>query len=187
MIDWQAVSAVATAAAAVTTAMMVWCTRETLSQSEKHHRDDLRPLLVLAPPNGIEPLDRSEVLRFEQRDGKHILSLACELRNIGIGPALNPKLQLRVMGIEGYGFTKHLSPVRAGEALWNLDGVSAVTFEASPTENYNQTDHSFAPATLWELVLEYEDVFGRHFYTTHSKDALRPWTVSGTGSVGAGH
>lgn len=129
MINWNAVSACATAAAAVFTAIMAAYTRKAIKdnqkqntaareQSERHHQDGLRPLLVLTPANGVEPADRSVLLKFAKTpNGLHALSIACELRNIGTGPALNPRLHLREMGVPGYGFTTRLSPVRAGEPL----------------------------------------------------------------------
>lgn len=193
MVNWTAISACATAAAGVFTALMAAYTRKAIrdnhkqnvaarEQSERHHQDGMRPLLVLTPATGIEPTNRSSLLTFaETPSGIHALSIACELRNIGTGPALNPRLHLRAMGVPGYGFTTRLSPVHAGELLWSLDGSDQVQITVRPTDQYNTADHAFASNTLWQLVLEYEDVFGRSFHTIHTKDATRPWTVAGIG------
>lgn len=180
-VSWEGVGAVATAIAALITAALAWFTRKSLLQNEKQHRDNLRPILVLVPPGGVEPADRSTLLEFKTDAGMHRLSLTCQLQNIGTGPALNPRMHLRAMGIEGYGFTKCFAPIRAGEALWELGDGSAVRFDAPPSDRYNSTDHVLAGGTLWELVLEYEDVFGRPFHTIHSKNATLPWTICGTG------
>jgi hypothetical protein len=36
---------------------------------------------------------------------------------------------------------------------------------------------------VWEIVLEYEDVFGNKFHTVHTRDALHPWTKVGIGRL----
>lgn len=191
----EAISAYATAGAAIFTALMAGYTRKAIKdnhrqnveargQSERHHQDSLRPLVVLTPLNGIEPADRSKLLDFAKApDGQHLLSIACELRNIGTGPALNPRMHLRAMGIAGYGFTKRLSPIRAGQLLWDLHGADCVQIAIWPSDGYNSADIAFTSGTTWQLVLEYEDVFGKIFHTIHGKDSTLPWTVCGIGSA----
>ena len=191
----EAISAYATAAAAIFTALMAWYTRKAIKDShrqnaesrqqvERHHQDSLRPLIVLTPANGIEPIDRSELLDFRKdSDGEQVLSIACELRNIGSGPALNPRMQLRAMGVASYGFTKRLSPMRQGQLLWDLKGSDGVQIAVRPSESYNPADFAFTANTGWQLVLEYEDLFGKTFHTIHSKNPALPWTVCGCGSA----
>lgn len=191
----EAISAYATAAAAIFTALMAGYTRKAIKdshqqnvrareQSERHHQDSLRPLVVLTPLDGIDPTDRSKLLDLGPGpDGQHLLSLACELRNIGTGPALNPRMHLRAMGIAGYGFTKRLSPIRAGQLLWDLDGTDAIQIAIWPSDGYNPADIAFTAGTTWQLILEYEDVFGSVFHTIHRKDPTLPWTVCGIGSA----
>jgi hypothetical protein len=48
------------------------------------------------------------------------------------------------------------------------------------------TDAQSAPGEDWELLLEYEDVFGRVFHTVHPKNPQRPWTAIGRGPAPKG-
>ena len=163
--NWDAVIAICTGAAAIFTAVMAWYTRCSIAvsqkqhrdahkQSEQHHRDDFRPVLVLKPHDGVDPLDRGALLRAENNagtDGSHVFVINAALHNVGVGPALNIRLTLRVMGIEGYGTSRELAPAQAGEMrgdrehplripLWLHEGFNAAYFQG-------------ATNPIWTLVL----------------------------------
>jgi hypothetical protein len=190
--SWYASTTFWTGAAAVFTAVMAGFTgwsivasqrqqRRALQQSDQHHQDGFRPVLVLRPYDGVDPLDRGGLLLAETdaaSDGSRVFVISAALQNVGVGPALSIHLRLRVMGIEGYGTSRELAPVQAGETrgdrehplripLWLHDGL-------------NEPDFKSATNPIWTLVLEYEDVFGNRFHTIHNKNPQLLWTVCGT-------
>ena len=96
-VDWTAVGAVATAAAALITAWMAAMTRGSIRQTQRHHRDAFRPLVVFMPYDGIDPQARKELIDFKATvEGSRVyaLELRGTLQNIGVGPALNLRLRL---------------------------------------------------------------------------------------------
>lgn len=189
-IDWITVSgiatgvaAIATAAAAIATAWMAGMTKRSLQQAEKHHQDSYRPILVIAPPDDAIPIDRSMLLKLAPispgaTDRTYIFGGL--LTNIGVGPALNVRLGLRIMGIAGYGISRELTPVPAHESRGESDCSVRVSFR--PQDGFNDADAQLSTGSSWEIVLEYDDVFGNRFHTIHSKNPQQPWTVCGMGS-----
>ncbi len=163
--------------------------RRALQQSDQHHQDGFRPVLVLAPLDDAVPLDRSKLLKLAPTGPGAIertYIIACLLTNIGVGPALNVRLQLRVRGIEVFKSSRELPPVCAG-LLGNRgepDGSIRVTFQ--PHAGFNDAGVQLSTGDPWELFLEYEDVFGNRFHTIHSKIPLQPWTVCGKGPAPPG-
>ena len=198
--SWYASTTFWTGAAAVFTAVMAGFTgwsivvsqrqqRRALQQSDQHHQDGFRPVLVLAPLDDAVPLDRSRLLKLAQISPsatERTYIIACLLSNIGVGPALNVHLQLRVRGIEGFGISRELPPVSAcllGSRA-DPDGSIRVTFQ--PHAGFNDAGVQLSTGDPWELFLEYEDVFGNRFHTIHSKNPLQPWTVCGKGPAPRG-
>ena len=198
--SWYASTTFWTGAAAVFTAVMAGFTgwsilasqrqqRRALQQSDQHHQDGFRPVLVLAPLDDAVPLDRSKLLKLAPTGPGAIertYIIACLLTNIGVGPALNVRLQLRVRGIEVFKSSRELPPVCAG-LLGNRgepDGSIRVTFQ--PHAGFNDAGVQLSTGDPWELFLEYEDVFGNRFHTIHSKIPLQPWTVCGKGPAPPG-
>lgn len=196
--NWNAVIAVCTAIAAIFTAVMAWFTRQSIvesqkqhrdarQQSEQHHQDSLRPVLVLAPRAGIDQLDRSNLLwsvPVKLQETIRTFETPCVLRNIGTGPALNARLTLRFMGIDGYGIARDVAPLRAGGETDGSERHLKVQFRLC--DGFNDADFQLACGMGWELLLEYEDVFGNHFHTIHCKNPQRPWTVCGKGTAPEG-
>jgi hypothetical protein len=197
--NWEAVTAGATALAAIFTAAMTRYTRnaiiesqrqhrDTQLQSEAHHQDSLRPLVIFSPHDGIDPLDRSSLLQFdltERTAGARLVQVFCRLHNAGLGPALNVRLHLRAMGIADYGSTHELAPLRIGESRGDTE--HPLRFQMWLSKGFNDTDFQFAGNTIWELVIDYEDVFGNRFYTAHSKNPQLAWTVCGKGILPGGN
>lgn len=187
---WDAITAVSTAAAAAFTAIMAGLTFKAIKDGQgqrqdtndhfaatreldtQHHEDTYRPLLVLTPFNIMDPLNRSTFLSADP--SKQLMFLRCAIRNIGPGPALNVRLSVWVLGKKGYGPTRELSPMSAGETRSDPKGNIPLPVVIGP--NFNDTDLAFATSAHWVLVLEYQDVFGTPFHTLHSKNPADPWT-----------
>lgn len=190
---WNALLAACTFALAVVTAVMAWFTRmaiieshaqyeKTRIQSEQHQQDSFRPIVVLDPFVGIEQSDRANVVSVDassHRGDMRLFRVACLVQNVGVGPALNVHLTFRAMGRVGYGFTKELTPLPADEKRG--DTRHAMEFWVQPTRDFNDADIRDASRGSWELVLEYEDVFGNPFHTIHRKNPQMPWTECGKG------
>ena len=113
------------------------------------------------------------------------LVLCGVVRNIGVGPAINARITLRIRGIEGYGPDPlSLPPIGAGDLFGKFD--DSIPMPISYRNGFSDTDAQSAPGEHWELLLEYEDVFGRIFHTVHSKNPQVPWTTIGRGPAPKG-
>ncbi|MGH8111138.1 MAG: hypothetical protein ACREPL_04290 [Rhodanobacteraceae bacterium] len=192
--NWNAVIAICTAAAAVFTAVMAFYTRDAIKRSQQQfrdtqrrddarHQDAYRPIVVLVPFVGIEAENRAKVVSIDphaRKDTQCQVKISCIVRNIGVGPALNVLLSFRAMGKSGYGFTQELTPAGVG-----AHGDTQLEIESwvQPTSTFNEADMALATGTGWELVLEYEDVFGNRFHTIHRKNPQMPWTECGKGAA----
>ena len=199
---WYASTALWTGVLALFTAVMAGVTcwsilasqrqqRSAWQQSEQHHQDSFRPVLVLEPSDAELPipLDRSRLLRLAPVDSGSTVRtyvIACRFSNIGVGPALNVHLRLRVRGIEGHGISREIPPLGTGfTGIRGEDnGQLRVTFR--PCDGFNDAAVQLSTGDHWELILEYEDVFGNRFHTIHSKNPQEPWTKCGKGPARKG-
>jgi hypothetical protein len=184
-VDWAALGALATAAAALVTAWMAAMTRQSIRQTQKHHRDVFRPLVVLMPYDGIDPQDRKGLIEFKgASDGNeaHALWLHGTLQNIGVGPALNLRLQLAVMNPDDIRAVCELSPMKASELRQgpkhNPGGQCPLKVPVQLSQRFNDTDFQMAPNGPWSISLEYEDVFGQRFRTCHASSRHASWTMT---------
>jgi hypothetical protein len=185
--NWQAIESLATAGSAVFTAFMAGMTWRAIADGRKHHKDEFRPILVLAPADGVDPARRDTVVRPEKSsaDGAPAYALSgVVLKNIGRGPALNCCMTIRFQGIEGYGVTRSLSPVQAG-AEYESDG-RPLHVTVSLDRDFNDTDFEIAPRAGWQIFLEYEDLFAQVFHTVHRSDPRVPWTALESGPIPKG-
>jgi len=164
-------------------AMTFW----TIRQARKHHRDEYRPILSLVPLEAIDPVDRNALLVAEpaqpENAGRCYL-LRGALKNVGRGPALNVKLTLRFLRVEGYGFSTELAPVDAGERLGSA--MHPLRLAARFQDGFKDIDFRIGTAGEWEILIEYNDLFGQPFHTVHSKIQQKPWTVLGRGPAAHG-
>ncbi|WP_201315121.1 hypothetical protein [Dyella sp. EPa41] len=193
---WDEVTAICTGVAAIATAVMAGFTWKAIKDSqkqhfdlhqqgtdaqvlsEKHHQNSFRPIVVVSPYDGVDPVDRSGILNFDgtARTGNtRLIFIYGLLKNVGVGPALVVRLHLRAMETKDYGSTHELSPLQLGEARGGVDAPLKLVLQVN--DAFNETDFALASGTLWELVIEYEDVFGNRFRTTHAKNSQRPWTL----------
>lgn len=196
--SWYANTTFWTGAAAVFTAVMAGFTgwsivasqrqqRRALQQSDQHHQDGFRPVLILRPHDGVDPLDRGALLRAEKdpgTDGSRVFVINAALQNVGVGPALNIRLTLRVMEIVGYGTSRELAPLKAGEMRGDREHPLRIPLWLH--DGFNSADFQSATNPIWTLILEYKDVFGHDCHTIHSKNPLQPWTVCDKGPAPRG-
>ena len=196
--SWNAVIAICTAFAAAFTALMAWFTRrsiveshtqyeKTRAQSEQQHQDAFRPVILLSPFEGVEPEDRSNVISFPApvgSDDRRFVMISGRLKNVGSGPALGIQLRFLAIGKPGYGFELSIAPIGAGDQYDLASrGTSSLPLRylVRPTAGFNTADIASAGGSGWELVIDYEDVFGNRFHTIHHKNPQLPWTVCGKG------
>jgi len=177
------VGALATAAAAGFTSWMVFLTKKGIEQTREQHRDAFRPLLVFMPHHGASPEARTHVVQVIAP--QPVIKFWGTIRNIGTGPAINGKMKLRLRGLEGYGPDPFdLPPIAAGESYGKVGEHIPVPITHRP--QFNETDAELASSEHWEIMLEYEDVFGCTFHTNHTKNPQLPWTTIGRGSAPKG-
>lgn len=195
--NWNAVIAICTAAAAVFTAAMAFYTRVAIKRGQQQFRDAqqrddarhqgaYRPIVVLEPFSGVEAESRGHIVAFDASSymgNRRLFKIACVVRNVGVGPVLNVRLSFRAMGKPGYGFTQEPVPIGAGETHGNT--TRALEVWVQPVPSFNDADMAQAGGTGWELLLEYEDVFGNGFHTIHRKNPQVPWTECGKGPAPA--
>jgi hypothetical protein len=185
---WAAIGSIATAVAAGFTAWMVFLTRRGIQQNVEQHKDGHRPTLVFLPDQDASEGSRMRVLQcafMPPVPSIRRLVLIGVVRNIGVGPAINGRMTLRVRGIEGYGpDALSLPPIGVGDFFGKRN--DSIPLPLSYRDGFTDTDAQSAPGEHWELVLEYEDVFGRVFHTVHSKNPQVPWTTIGRGPAPKG-
>ncbi len=180
---WTVIGSIATAVAAGFTAWMVYLTRRGIQQNVEQHKDGYRPTLVFLPHHGASAEARTHVLQY--MFAPPTLRVWGTVRNIGVGPAINARMALRIRGIEGFGPDPlSLPPIGVGDLFGKIG--DPITVPISYGHGFNETDAQSAPGEHWELLLEYEDVFGRVFHTVHSKNPQLPWTAIGRGPAPKG-
>lgn len=183
----QAVESVATACAAVFTAVMAGMTWRAIADNRKHHKDEYRPILVLVVHDGVDPAHRHALLRahgLTPSAGPCYSLAGVVLRNIGCGPALNCRLTIRFHDIEGYGVTRDLSPVQAGGEYGT--GECPLRIPVSFGRGFESPDFQSGLGSEWKILLEYQDLFGQVFHTVHTSDLRDEWTEIGTGPIPQG-
>jgi hypothetical protein len=185
--NWTAIESVAASLSAIVTGVMTWMTYRTIVQARIHHKDEYRPILSFAPVGVADPVHRDQILKTEMPqspDPEYYYALRGVLSNIGRGPALNIKLTLRFLGIEEYGIQVELAPIGAGARLNFAD--QPLRLLAQIHRGFNDSDFQLSLHTPWEILLDYEDVFGQRFHTIHPKGWGRPWTALGHGPAPKG-
>ncbi|MGB6326954.1 MAG: hypothetical protein WBG11_14585 [Methylocella sp.] len=105
------------------------------------------------------------------------LAIKCVLRNVGTGPALKLRIKFRFPDMNGWTTEPwELSPLGAGESR----GCENTPLPVPVRIDDQFTGFSFASmdfytvtGKLWEIWLEYEDVFGRRFCAVHHKKPVQ--------------
>jgi len=186
-VNWTAIESVGTACSTGFTAVMAGMTWRAIADSRKHHKDEYRPILVLVLADGVDPPRRDTVIRPEKSPtdgGSGYYLVGVTLKNIGRGPALNCRMTIRFQGIQGYGVTRGLSPVGAGGEFESDGQPLRIPVNFGP--GFNDMDFRMGPAAGWQILLEYEDLFGQVFHTVHRSDPRVSWTALGQGRAPKG-
>jgi hypothetical protein len=168
---WSFLTAFGTIAMAVTTVVII-------CQGNRQHRDRFKPACVLMPYNGVDPLNNRGQL-IEKIDPSPdnpyfgTLAIKCVLRNVGTGPALNLRIKFRFLDMNGWTTEPwELSPLGAGESRGGENspllvpiriGQQPTGFCMVPSDFYEVT------GKVWEIWLEYEDIFEQRFCAVHHK------------------
>lgn len=191
--DSETISAYGTAAAAVATSIVAWLTHKALRHgqkqqaeatkhftdtqeiAERHHQDSFRPVVVLTPSNPMDTLIRNNLVSSDPNAEK--IKLECAARNIGCGAALNIMLSVRSEGRTGFGASRALSPMSAGDTLKNRNGH--ILIDVQLNDQFNTQDLINLTHGHWVVAIEYEDIFGNHFHTLHHKNPALLWAIVG--------
>jgi hypothetical protein len=87
--------AIFTACLAYWTYRMAKATADTVRQSERHHQDSFKPICMLLPEGGVDPLTREglfEAMGASPSDPRHReVAIHWALKNVGSGPAGSAK------------------------------------------------------------------------------------------------
>ena len=174
-------TSVGTVAMAITTGWVIL-------QNKKHHQNSFKPICVLVPEHGVDPgYLRSEILKYQEtaaNDTPHgKFEIHCVLKNIGVGPALNVKIKIRIPLIDGYCTSMTLSPLARDESRGGKENplLVSVTFR----DGFSRTDFASATNQVWEIFIEYQDCFGNIFHTRHTKNPQEPWSTFSDGPITA--
>lgn len=170
------VTAVATTGLALATTWMAWKTAKLTQQEERHHQDGAMPICLLDEATG----SRADTVQFYESDngGHPVLGYLVygPLRNIGTGPALDLRLTLRFEAPSRHQEAVDLDPLGAGAARWVNASVRHIAFiPIWPTPDFNAANIRGSAGAWAEVVLEYKDIFGTSFCTTHPRDPRQQW------------
>ncbi len=170
---WNALTGIGTLALAGATFCIIRQGQRQREETERQHRDRLKPICLLAPYSGVDAWNRRATLieataPAPDNPSCGTVVIRCVLRNVGLGPALKLRLKFRFLDMNGWTSEPwELSPLGAGETCGGEAEPLLVPFLIH--ERFNQTDFAMMTGKLWEIWLEYEDVFGRQFQSIHQK------------------
>jgi hypothetical protein len=178
---WEPISAIATAASAIFTAVMAATTFWVIRQNTRHHRDSFKPICVLIPEGGVDdPLFRSGILQIQEPPpadhwpGRGNYALRAALKNVGVGPALKIRLEIRQRGFPEAIASRELAPLGREESRGSAN--QPLLISTVFRDGFNETDFRFIPNGGWEIWIEYQDVFGKVFHTRHAHNSAETWT-----------
>lgn len=190
---WSFLTAVGTIGMAVATYVIIRQGRHQHEVAERQHWDRFRPICILMPYDGVDPLHkRGQLLEnigpSSDNPGFGTLKVNCALRNVGAGPALEVRIKFRFPNRSGWTTEPwEVSPLSAGENRGGTDSPLLIPIRIQ--DDFNTSDLAAAAGEVWEIWLEYEDVFGQRFCSAHHKSPVRieerlrpvPEPVAGSG------
>jgi hypothetical protein len=188
---WNALTGIGTLALAVATFCVIRQGQRQRGDTERQHRDRFKPICLLAPYGGVDAWNRRGAMMETMTPALDnpscgTVAIRCVLQNAGVGPALKLRLKFRFLDMNGWTSEPwELSPLGAGEACGGETEPLLVPFPIH--ERFNQTDFATMTGKLWEIRLEYEDVFGRQFQSIHRKAPVNSdpstftWQAAGPG------
>ncbi len=175
---WNALTGIGTLALAIATFCVIRQGQQQRKDVERQHRDRLKPICCLTPYNNVDPwAGRGELIKSIDPSpeapsfGRVVVN--CMLQNIGTGPALKLKLRFRFLDMNGW-MTEpwELSPLGAGAFYGSQTDPLVIPIRLH--EKFNITDFQSITGKPWEILLDYEDVFGKKFQTVHCKMLFNP-------------
>lgn len=170
---WNALTGLGTLALAVATFCVIRQGQRQRVDTERRHRDGFKPICVFSPYGGVDAWNRRGALieatpPTPDNPSCGTVAIRCMLRNVGVGPALKLRIKFRFPNREGQTSEPwELSPLGTGESRGAEGAPLLVPFFLH--DQFNQADFATMTADSWEIWLEYEDVFGRHFQSVHRK------------------
>lgn len=147
--------------------------KEQNADLRRRHEDGFKPICMLVPYDGIDPLyQRRGLVELCENDPPDTpyakLSLKCFLRNIGRGPALDVKIALRLMDKAGH-ITEppcELAPLAGGESRGKESEPLGIPIHFDDQFACDNARDSIR-LNSWQIILRYKDVFGSPFYSVH--------------------
>jgi hypothetical protein len=144
-----------------------------VESEERHHQENLRPLCILEP---TEPVMGDYVKKIfgdleQNEDGSmgYMLPLRAILSNKGLGPALNVKVVLMKMP-EKVVFVTDVPPI-AAKTDWFITSRFGYIVPLLLKLRANQAEvKAMLKAGTWVIFVEFEDIFGKKFYSLHEKN-----------------
>ena len=182
-----AISVFFTAKAASHTKRLADHNKELVEQSERHHMDDERPIIVIASDLELElPENRAIINVYYSPDLKsnHAnFTINASLKNIGKGTALNLTMVIRFENNSTKEIEFDFSPLAAGASaplgVMYFRTRSLDSAFLDPNKNFKTEEYQLAPGQSWEIFIEYHDIYGNAFYTRHPKNPQERWTTLG--------
>jgi hypothetical protein len=119
---WGFLTAIGTIGMTVATYAIIRQGKHQREDVQQQHRDRFKPICVLMPYNGVDPLNKRDQL-IEKIDPSPdnppfgTLAIKCVLRNVGTGPALRLRIKFKFLDMNGWTTEPwELSPLGAGDS-----------------------------------------------------------------------
>jgi hypothetical protein len=179
---WDAATAIGTIAMAVTTSIVIRQNKRQRRDMARQHLDAFKPICELVPDKGLAGASvRCDIVQHheEPNDPTKFFLVACGVKNIGCGPAMN----LRLVMCFSTSQPDPLPHVEIEMLGANQSLSSPIKVPVFLSDRFNSSNYQLAPGEVWELWLVYEDIFGNVFHTRHTKNPQQPWARFGKGDM----
>ncbi|WCE94247.1 hypothetical protein [Acidithiobacillus ferriphilus] len=194
------VSVVFTAWMAAKTSALAKFNQQIIEQNERHHTDEVqnnidnqRPVVILDAELNPEIRENRNIFDLIAHDhwrayysgaqgNVTVLAIACEIKNVGKGIALNPTILIRFENNSGKELISEFSPLAVG-ASRQLEIAAFHTGNNSyfldPHQNFKTDEYQNLPSQTWDIFIRYYDIYGNVYYTRHPKDPNQRWVNIG--------
>lgn len=161
-------------------------TRNMARQEDEHHKKSFMPICVVVPNPGAQ--------RSTQRGGivsrranstypgpgglqmKLQCEVACTVQNVGVGPALNVLMTLRLTGLGNAEGVREMGFIGIGGSGGESHTSFLVDIDVGKLADLpDDVSRSNSVANQWEIDLKYQDVFGQTFATHHTSNPNGRW------------
>ena len=155
--------------------------------ARRERQDRVKPVCVLMPYDGVDPWEKRDLLLAASdkppvSPNSGFIELRGVLRNVGLGPALDLVIILRIL--EGSGITtapSELAPLHAGESRGNAKNPLHIPIKYS--DHFNNQDLAILGGRQWQIIFQYKDIFGNTFHSVHHKTPRQLNKLYGSVSV----